>query len=98
MSQDELARRAGIGVHAVTDIETEQRRVTVTDLVAIARATGRPLSWFLTTDEPGPGLLERPLPVQPQRSTSHDLPLEAVLEIASAVAAIKARYAERQQA
>ena len=50
-SQSELARRAGIGVSTLSEIESGQNAPRLDTLVALAHALGAPLETFLHADE-----------------------------------------------
>jgi transcriptional regulator with XRE-family HTH domain len=50
-SQSELARRAGIGVSTLSEIEAGQSAPRLDTLVALAHALGAPLETFLHADE-----------------------------------------------
>ncbi len=52
LTQDELANRIRIVRTGLSKIETGQRKVTATELVAIAAALDRPIDWFVTESPP----------------------------------------------
>jgi Zn-dependent peptidase ImmA (M78 family)/transcriptional regulator with XRE-family HTH domain len=57
LTQAELAEAVGLERSAVTKIEAGTRKVSATELVAIATALGRRIDWFVT--EPPPAVLSR---------------------------------------
>jgi transcriptional regulator with XRE-family HTH domain len=84
LSQKGLGARAKLPLWKISHIETNKISITVLDLVAIADALGKSLSWFI--------LDENDIEPRSLRTTRRDLPPEALDEILRTIEDIKRRY------
>jgi transcriptional regulator with XRE-family HTH domain len=74
MTQEELGRAVGLDRSAISRLEQGGRKLNVPELVEIAAALGRPMSYFVA--EPLPAVVSRRQDLTPAKATTHLLDTE----------------------
>jgi transcriptional regulator with XRE-family HTH domain len=88
LTQEDMAKKAGLSPHIVFNLETGRKKITVDYLVSMAIATGKPVSWFFED-------IQEYLPVDSARSlrsANRDLPPEAAKELVDFVRYVMEKY------